>query len=68
MEVDVMNGLSRLSAVQLSKAYEAADYLCGVRDALNAELAIKLGAPRSALSYRPRSGHGLEEVSVGLMA
>ena len=26
------------------------------------------GAPRGALSYRPRSGHGLEEVSVGLMA
>jgi hypothetical protein len=25
-------------------------------------------APRGALSYRPRSGHGLEEVSVGLMA
>jgi adenylate kinase family enzyme len=26
------------------------------------------GAPRGALMYRPRSGHGLEEVSVGLMA
>jgi hypothetical protein len=25
-------------------------------------------APRGALSYRPRSGHGLEEVSVGLMS
>jgi hypothetical protein len=25
-------------------------------------------APRGALVYRPRSGHGLEEVSVGLMA
>ena len=25
-------------------------------------------APRGALTYRPRSGHGLEEVSVGLMA
>jgi hypothetical protein len=25
-------------------------------------------APRGALIYRPRSGHGLEEVSVGLMA
>jgi len=25
-------------------------------------------APRGALAYRPRSGHGLEEVSVGLMA
>jgi hypothetical protein len=25
-------------------------------------------APRGALMYRPRSGHGLEEVSVGLMA
>ena len=25
-------------------------------------------APRGALSYRPRSGHGLEEVFVGLMA
>lgn len=28
----------------------------------------ELGAPRGALLYRPRSGHGLEEVSVGLMA
>ena len=27
-----------------------------------------LGAPRGALLYRPHSGHGLEEVSVGLMA
>jgi len=27
-----------------------------------------LRAPRGALTYRPRSGHGLEEVSVGLMA
>jgi len=27
-----------------------------------------LHAPRGALVYRPRSGHGLEEVSVGLMA
>jgi hypothetical protein len=25
-------------------------------------------APRGVLAYRPRSGHGLEEVSVGLMA
>src|SRR5258708_11896050 len=25
-------------------------------------------APRGALAYRPRSGHGLEEGSVGLMA
>ena len=25
-------------------------------------------APRGALAHRPRSGHGLEEVSVGLMA
>ena len=25
-------------------------------------------APRGALAYRPRSGHGLEEVFVGLMA
>jgi hypothetical protein len=25
-------------------------------------------APRGALAYRPRSGHGLEEASVGLMA
>jgi len=25
-------------------------------------------APRGALAYSPRSGHGLEEVSVGLMA
>jgi hypothetical protein len=25
-------------------------------------------APRGALAYRPCSGHGLEEVSVGLMA
>ncbi len=33
-----------------------------------AVLLRKLGAPRGALSYRPRSGHGLEEVSVGLMA
>jgi transposase len=28
----------------------------------------KLRAPRGALSYRPYSGHGPEEVSVGLMA
>ncbi len=28
----------------------------------------QLSAPRGALLYRPRSGHGLEEVSVGLMA
>ena len=27
-----------------------------------------MGAPRGALLYRLRSGHGLEEVSVGLMA
>jgi hypothetical protein len=27
-----------------------------------------MGAPRGALLYRPRSGRGLEEVSVGLMA
>ena len=27
-----------------------------------------LGAPRGALTYRPRSGHELEEVFVGLMA
>ena len=27
-----------------------------------------MGAPRGALPYRPRSGRGLEEVSVGLMA
>ena len=27
-----------------------------------------ISAPRGALLYRPRSGHGLEEVSVGLMA
>ena len=29
---------------------------------------VELSAPRGALSYRPLSGHGLEEVSVGLMA
>ena len=29
---------------------------------------IERCAPRSALLYRPRSGRGLEEVSVGLMA
>jgi hypothetical protein len=29
---------------------------------------IERCAPRSALWYRPRSGRGLEEVSVGLMA
>jgi DNA-binding transcriptional MocR family regulator len=28
----------------------------------------KARAPRGALLYRPRSGHRLEEVSVGLMA
>ena len=37
-----------------------------------ARLAVKMGwdygAPRGALVYRPRSGHGPEEVSVGLMA
>jgi hypothetical protein len=27
-----------------------------------------MGAPRGVLLYRPRSGRGLEEVSVGLMA
>ena len=31
-------------------------------------LEVKLRAPRGALSYRPLSGHGTEEVSVGLMA
>ena len=31
-------------------------------------LEVKLRAPRGALSYRPLSGHGMEEVSVGLMA
>ncbi|HLI77928.1 MAG TPA: hypothetical protein VKV02_13360 [Acidobacteriaceae bacterium] len=45
--VDVMNSLSQLSAVQLAKAYEAADYLCGVKDALDAELAIKLDTLRA---------------------
>jgi hypothetical protein len=60
--------LRNLSAYQLTKAHEAADYLLSLPVRLDAELAIKLGAPRGALSYRPRSGHGLEEVSVGLMA
>jgi hypothetical protein len=45
-----MNNLSRLSAVQLAKAYEAADYLCGVRDALDAGLAIKLDTLRADLA------------------
>jgi len=30
--------------------------------------ARNLGAPRGALLYRPRSGQGLEEVSLDLMA
>lgn len=42
MEVDVMNNLSRLSGSQLGEAYRAVDYLCGVKEALDAELAIKL--------------------------
>jgi hypothetical protein len=31
-------------------------------------LGYEISAPRGALAYRPRSGHRLEEVSVGLMA
>jgi hypothetical protein len=42
MEVDVMNNLSRLSGSQLGEAYRAVDYLCGVKESLDAELAIKL--------------------------
>ncbi|MGH3159123.1 MAG: hypothetical protein ACRDNF_21480 [Streptosporangiaceae bacterium] len=42
MEVDVMNNLSRLSPSQLGEAYRAVDRLCGVKDALDTELAIKL--------------------------
>ena len=44
------------------------------REALRRAVALDVtfidtaGAPRSALLYRPHSGHGLEEVSVGLMA
>jgi hypothetical protein len=45
-----MNSLSRLSAVQLGKAYEAADCLCGVKDALDAGLAIKLDTLRADLA------------------
>ena len=33
-----------------------------------AQQARNLGAPRGALLYRPRSGQGLEEVSLDLMA
>jgi hypothetical protein len=39
-----------------------------VKAVLEWALEAELSAPRGALSYRPRSGHGLEEVSVGLMA
>jgi hypothetical protein len=35
---------------------------------LRGDLTPECGAPRGALSYRPRSGRRLEEVSVGLMA
>jgi hypothetical protein len=38
------------------------------RGQLTALFRYELSAPRGALLYRPRSGHGLEEVSVGLMA
>lgn len=34
----------------------------------SADIVRDCGAPRGALVYRPRSGHGLEEVSVGPMA
>jgi hypothetical protein len=40
---------------------------CG-QPAARCDLDHTFRAPRGALSYRPRSGHGLEEVSVGLMA
>lgn len=50
MEVDAMNNLSRLSPVQLGEAYRAVDYLCEVKDALDAELAIKLGTLRADLA------------------
>jgi len=36
--------------------------------AWTAQQARNLGAPRGALLYRPRSGQGLEEVSLDLMA
>lgn len=45
-----MNNLSRLSPVQLGEAYRAVDYLCEVKDALDAELAIKLGTLRADLA------------------
>jgi hypothetical protein len=38
------------------------------RDRAKAGLPESQCAPRGALIYRPHSGHGLEEVSVGLMA
>jgi hypothetical protein len=42
MEVDAMDNLTRLSPVQLAEAYRAVDYLCELKHALDAELAIKL--------------------------
>jgi hypothetical protein len=42
MEVDIMNNLSRLSSIQLGEAHKAVDYLCEVKDALDAEVATKL--------------------------
>jgi hypothetical protein len=56
MEVDAMNNLSRLSPTQLGKAYEAADYLCGVRNALDAELATKLDTLRADLAAAIEDG------------
>jgi hypothetical protein len=44
MEVDAMNNLSRLTPIQLGEAYQAANYLCELKDALDAELVTKLGA------------------------
>src|SRR5271165_4424903 len=41
---------------------------CAPRGRVHARQARNLGAPRGALLYRPRSGQGLEEVSLDLMA
>lgn len=41
-----MNNLSRLSASQLGEAYRAVDYLCGVKDALDADRDLPVFDPR----------------------
>jgi hypothetical protein len=45
-----MSNLSRLSRLELSEAYKAADYLCAVGEALDGELAIKIDTLRADLA------------------